>query len=85
MSKKKKWEITDDILLSWTKAIETSAWLMMNSTAFAPENLSRKTGKSNLIIAFYTIYIFSHNSTRLVYKKDAGEKESIPRVSYNGT
>jgi len=28
--------LTDLILLSWTKAMDISAWSMMNSTAFAP-------------------------------------------------
>lgn len=31
-----KRKLTDDILLSWTKEIETSAWFMMNSTALGP-------------------------------------------------
>jgi len=28
--------LTDLILLSWTNAMDISAWSMMNSTAFAP-------------------------------------------------
>jgi hypothetical protein len=32
----RKWKPTAGILFSWTKAIETSAWLIMNSTAVAP-------------------------------------------------